>query len=488
MGIISKTVKVIPYGKSVKHYREKGYDVKSGQELEVKVEDLMISSAVLVDTKCDYCGKQREPIRYADYNAQTKNGTEKCCCIDCAKFKREESMIKKYGNKNPMAVPELAEKRNETNLKKYGSISPSGNAEVRAKQKETLMKNYGVENPSLSKELQEKRKQTFIERFGVENPLLNKEVREKATQTIIERYGVENVSKNKDIQHKREQTFIERYGVTSPLKNVECLEKLKQTNMDKYGVEFVSQLEENKQKAIQTNLERYGVENVSQCKEIRDKIKNENLEKYGVESILSLPSFHKHSREVDMERYGVYHHLQNPEILAKQKYSFYKNGTCPTSKQQYYLCELYNGRLNYPLKMYNLDIYLKDEKIDIEYDGSGHSMSYKLGNMTEEEFNRREIIRNVTVKNAGIKQMRIISTKDKLPSDQILLQMLNHARKYFSDYPEHSWIEFDIDTSSIRSAEHKDGVYYDYGELRTIKDNDADIVKDDDSNLSIIAS
>ena len=50
MGIISKTVKVIPYGKTIKHYREKGYDVKSGQELEVKVEDLTTSSTALIIT------------------------------------------------------------------------------------------------------------------------------------------------------------------------------------------------------------------------------------------------------------------------------------------------------------------------------------------------------------------------------------------------------------------------------------------------------
>lgn len=425
MGIINKTVKVIPHGKSTKHYREKGYDVKSGQELEVKIEDLMTSSAVLVDTECDYCGKQREPIRYVDYNAQTKNGIEKCCCLDCAKFKREEVMLKKYGSRFAFQVPEIKEKIKATNLEKYGSISPSGNIEVRKKQKETLMKNYGVENPSLSKELQEKRRQTFIDRFGVENSLLNKEVRERATQTIIERYGVENVSKNRDIQQKREQTFIERYGVTSPLQNSECFGKMKQTNLKRYGYEFVPQLEETKQKVKKTNLERYGYENL----------------------------------------------MQSPEFLEKW---FAKNGSnfVKSSRQQQYLCSLYNGILNHAFKCFALDIYLPDDKLDIEFDGSGHKMSVSLGNVTEEEFERRELYRNIAIKNAGMKQMRIVSYKDKLPSDEILLQMLEYARKYFSDYPQHSWIEFNLDTSSIRSAEHKDGIPYDFGKLRTIKDSD----------------
>ena len=472
MGLISKTVRVIPRGKAISHYKEKGYNVKYGQELEVKVEDLSLCSTTLVETECDYCGKKRQPIKYVDYNTQTKNGTEKCCCVDCAPLKREEAMLKKYGYKNALQVPEIKEKIQATNQKKYGSISPSGNPEVRAKQKETLMKNYGVENPSLSKEIQDKRKQTFIERFGVDNPLKNPEVKNKATQTIIDRYGVENVFLNKEIQDKKNAILIERYGTQYPLQNEKCFEKLKQTNMDKYGCEFIPQLEETKQKVRQTNLERYGVEFISQSKEVKQKIKQTNLEKYGVEYPMSLPSFHEHARQTNMEKYGVYHHLQNPEILAKQKKTFYKNGTCPTSKQQNYLHELYGGKLNYSFKMYNFDIYLSNEKLNIEFDGSGHSLGVTLGSISQEEFDRKNIIRNIAIKKAGIKQMRIISSKDKLPSDEKLLQMLDYTRNYFSNYPNHSWIEFNIDTSTLRNAEHKDGIYYDYGKLHTIKEKD----------------
>lgn len=423
MGLISKTVKVIPRGKSISHYKEKGYDVKYGQELEVKVEDLSLCSTALVETQCDYCGKIRQPIKYVDYNVQTKNGTEKCCCLDCAPLKREESMLKKYGYKNALQVPDIKTKIQKTNQEKYGSNSPSGNPEIRAKQKETLMKNYGVENPSLSKEIQDKRKQTFIERFGVDNPLKNPEIKNKAIQTIIDRYGVENVFLNKEMQSKKNAILIEKYGTQYPLQNEKCFEKLKQTNMDKYGYEFIPQLEETKQKVRQTNLERYGVEYLMQSSEF--------LEKW----------------------------------LAKNSFSSIKS-----SKQQRYLCGLYDGILNYPFKCFALDIYLPEDKIDIEFDGSGHRMSISLGSITEEEFENKELYRNVAIKKAGIKQMRIISSKDKLPSDEKLLEMLDYTRNYFSQYPNHSWIEFNIDTSTIRNAEHKDGICYNYDELRTIKE------------------
>lgn len=421
MGIISKTVKVFPRGKSIAHYKEKGYDAKYNQELEVKVEDLSLCSTALIETECDYCGKLRQPIKYVNYNAQTKNGIQKCCCLDCAPLKREEVFLEKFGYKTPFQAPEVKEKIQKTNLEKYNSISPSGSPEVRAKQKKTLMKNYGVENPSLSKEIQEKRKQTFIKRFGVENPLLSPEIREKTTQTILDRYGVENVFLNKEIQDRKNAILIERYGTQYPLQNNECFERYKQTNIERYGVEHIPQLEETKQKVKQTNLKNCGYE----------------------------------------------YYLQSPEFLekwlAKNSSNFVR-----FSKQQQYLCKLYNGILNHPFKCFALDIFLPEDKLDIEFDGSGHKMSISLGSITEEDFEKKELYRNVAIKKEGYKQMRIISTKDILPSDSILFQMLNDTRNYFSIYPQHSWIEFNIDTSTVRNAEHKDGILYNYGALRTI--------------------
>lgn len=430
MGIITKIVRVYPRGTAIAHYRKKGYDAKFGQELEVKVEDLPLCSTVLVDTICDYCGEPKEPQKYVAYNAQTKNGTEKCCCSKCMPLKRGEVMIKRYGHEYAFQVPELKKKIQETNMERYGSVSPAGNMEVREKQKETNMERYGVEYPSQSKEVQDKIKQTNLERYGVEYVSQSEEVKEKVKQTVFDRYGAENISQNTDIQNKKIQSFIKHLGVPNPLQNKECLEKIKQTNIERYGVEFPSQSEEIKQKVKQTNIERYGYENPMQSPEI--------LEKW----------------------------------FLKNSFNFIKY-----SKQQQYICNLYNGMLNYPFKCYALDIFLPEENLDIEFDGSGHKMSVSLGSVSEEEFNKKELYRNIALKKEGYKQMRIISTKDLLPSDQILLQMLNQTRNYFSQYPNHSWIEYNIDTSTVRNAEHKDGIPYDFGELRTIKDSDISTIK-----------
>lgn len=266
--------------------------------------------------------------------------------------------------------------------------------------------------------------QTNIEKYGVECVLYLDEIKEKIRQTNLDRYGVENVLSNKDIKDKRNATLMEKFGTLYPLQNDECFKKFKQTNMEKYGAEFTLQSEEIKQKIKQTNFHKYGCENP----------------------------------------------MQSPEILEKW---FAVNGSSfvKSSRQQQYLCNLYNGILNYPFKCFALDIYLPKDKLNIEFDGSGHRMSVSLGNITEEEFEKKELYRNVALKNEGYKQVRIISSKDLLPSDEILLQMLSIAKEYFNA-TSHTWVNFDIDNSKMINAENKDtdGVFFDYGNLRKIKE------------------
>lgn len=422
--LLTKEVEIRPTGKMIQYYKGKGYDAKHNQPLVVKIEDLSMSSTVLVETTCDYCGKLKKPIKYVDYNKETKNGTIKCCCMDCVALKRGDVIFEKYGYRSALQVPEIKYKTAQTNLERYGATYPCGNIEIREKQKKTNLERYGTEVPLRSKEIQEKIKQTNLKRYGVENVLSNPEIREKIKQTNLERYGVENVLLNKETKAKRDQALMKNLGTLYPLQVSEYLNKLKQTNLEKYGVECTMQLDEVRQKAKLTSLKRYGCE----------------------------------------------YPMQSPEVLEKW---FAKNGSnfVKSSKQQHYLCNLYNGILNYPFKCFALDIYLPEDKLDIEFDGSGHWMSIFLGSVTDEEFEKKELYRNVAIKREGYKQMRIISSKDLLPSDDILLQMLSMAREYFNT-TSHNWINFDIDNSIVINAENKDtnGVFFDFGELRKIKE------------------
>lgn len=160
MGIITTEVEVCLNGNNVNHYKKLGYDIpmreackKSaiyngvdyvadlGKTIIVKVEDLPLNSKVLIEATCDYCGKLKPPMKYADYRKQTKNGTLKCCCEECASIKQREVMLEKYGHSYTMHVPEIREKVLKTNIEKYGCEYPSQSLEIREKIAKTFFAN-----------------------------------------------------------------------------------------------------------------------------------------------------------------------------------------------------------------------------------------------------------------------------------------------------------------------------------------------------------
>lgn len=289
------------------------------------------------------------------------------------------------------------------------------------------------------------------DRYNIATKTINKVSCEKCrSQKIKEvnivKYGVDNPAKRADVQEKKSKTMLERYGVENPAQIDGFAESAHNTWIKKYGEDYRKMFT---QKAINTFRERTGYEHMAKSPEIAEK-----------------------KRKTCIERYGVAFPTQSPEVQEKIVNTMYKNSSQRTSIQQRYLCHLYNGLLNYPIKHYSADVYLPEDNIVIEYDGGGHKLSVDIGYKTEAEYLHHEIVRNNVIKNEGYRQMRIISSKDFLPPDDILLQMLEHTRQYFNDCPEHSWIEYNIDTSTVRNAEQMDGVFFDFGELRKIKKND----------------
>ena len=194
---------------------------------------------------------------------------------------------------------DIQKKREETSLKTIGVKYTLQSKEKREQIKKTNLEKYGVEHPMYSKEIKNKMIQTNLEKYGVEHHLKLESQKEKQRKTNLKKYGVENVMQVKEIKSKAEKTNLERYGVKSPIQNKNIRKKIKKTNLEKYGVEHLFQNENVKEKIKQTNLERYGVEYASQNDNIKNKIiqknilnsedrlkksKITNLEKYGVEN------------------------------------------------------------------------------------------------------------------------------------------------------------------------------------------------------------
>ena len=270
----------------------------------------------------------------------------------------------------------------------------------------------------------------------------------KKEQTNISRYGKSCYFQTDEFLDKYKGILLDKYGVDNPLKSKQIMDKVRSTNLQRYGYENPYQVPEFREKSKQTMLERFGYDNASKNEEIKEKTRNTNI-----------------------QRYGVPYTQQVPEVRAKANETLCKNGTQKTSKQQLYLCSLFGGENNYPVKYYAVDICSPEEKIIIEYDGGGHNLRVVLGQLTQEEFDQKEIIRSSVLKREGYRLIKILSLKDSLPSDTILLQMLDFARNYFST-TSHTWITYDIDQSLMFNAEYKQGIPYNFGSLRTVKDKE----------------
>lgn len=260
----------------------------------------------------------------------------------------------------------------------------------------------------------------------------------KASETLMRKYGVNNCMELEEVKNKIKQTNIDRYGVECTLNTEENKERIKEKFLDKYGVPFYSMTEECKNKVKRTNIKKFGANYYSQTEDWVESVKNSVKERYGVENISQLD-----------------------EIKLKKAETFYKNSSVATSTQQRYLFNLLGGELNYSCNTPSLDIAFPKEKIYIEYNGSGHDLCVKMGNMSQEEFENRERARYYYMKKLGWKGIFINSESDYLPSDSVIMNEINKAREWFK-VNEDGHYHYNINIGNIVNDKN-------YGKLRKIK-------------------
>ena len=228
--------------------------------------------------------------------------------------------------------------------------------------------------------------------------------------------------------------------------------KTNETILLKYGVNHNFKLDTVKKQKKLTFKEKYGVDNPAKCNIVKEKIKQTNLQRYGVEWTGQNEKVRDKMQKTLIKNYGCKYTFHSEEIKQKIKETMYKKGTAKSSIQQRYLCNLFNGKLNYPVLGYNLDIAFPNEMLYIEYDGSGHHISIKRG-MSESKFKQIEMKRNYTLKNKGWKLIRIISTKDMLPEDNVLIDLLEECKNYLNT--GHYFIYINIDKKTIRCSQYE---------------------------------
>lgn len=265
---------------------------------------------------------------------------------------------------------------------------------------------------------------------------------------------------------KTKESNLITYGVTNVMRIDEVKEKMEITNLRLYGVKNAGGSEQAQEKGRQTTLERYGYEHYFQTDEFKTSYINTMQEKYGVDNSFQAEEVKEKSKQTMLENWGVEHNMQNPEIRARAVQTMYERSSTPTSKPQIYLHQVYGGELNHPFERYNLDIAFPDEKIVIEYDGGAHDLKVVLGGISEEDFNRRGIIRGTYLKLGGWKLITIKSKSDGLPEEDVLVQLLSDAKKIFSE--GRSWVDYCIDSKTVEYRDVK--ASYDFKEIVKYRD------------------
>jgi len=300
------------------------------------------------------------------YDLYLKNKDEECCVI-CGKPTRYVNIVVGY--------------------KKYCSTKCSNKSEeVKYKKKKTIIEKYGVENPFQADEIKEKIKQTNLIKYNDEFAVRNKEIKEKTKRTNLERYGTKSPLQNINIIEKRNKTNLEKYGSKIPIKNKDVIEKRNKTNLEKYGYTTPLKNKDVKIKTLLTNLEKYNVKNVLQNKEIRKKAQN-SKKKYFLNNIfynilnsfnLELLSDYNNSKEnIKLKCLNCNHIFFATYDVISQGYKrcpkcYPRNKSDDEKKICYFIKSLNieiveNSREIIP--PYELDIYIPEKKITIEFDG-----------------------------------------------------------------------------------------------------------------------
>ena len=278
---------------------------------------------------------------------------------------------------------------------------------------------------------------------------------------------------SKYCRHKKsEDTCTKRYGVKNVMQLEEVKDKIKDTNLERYGFECALLNEEIQNKARDTCMERYGVKHSVQSQEIQNKARKTWQKNYGkyITSPFQLKNVKEKSKRTLQENYGenITNPMQVEEIKNKVLNSFQFNCTGPSSRAQRYINHILNGTLNKCICGSLADIYMEKENIVIEYDGSGHFLKDKInGNIyPTKEALLKEKEREDKIINNGHKMIRFIATKDRIPSDEVILNLIEGFKN--SDFKVVR-INFE---ENIIEKDYDEKWYCNFGELRKITQKD----------------
>ena len=315
--------------------------------------------------------------------------------------------------------------------------------QIARKTKESNLQKYGVEYTGMLESVKEKRKQTNLEKYGVEHPMLSKDVSNKL---VGRKYPNKKkfVRDEKAIQEKIAKTMMERYGSTSYLGTEECKRKTKETLMKKYGVENTAQIPSAKEKRKQTNLEKYGVENYKQSELFKER-QNDKNEYFHI--LNDKENFINFLKEKEAELGKKITIIEISEIMNYSQwyinryiknFDLYDYIECHWTRSQYedeiieWLTSLNISNIenNKKFGRYEIDIFLPDYNIGIEFNGSyWHSELNKPNNYHQKKYNALKE-HNIFIYNVFEYEWKQEDLKEKIKSQLKNILNLNSRKLY----------------------------------------------------------
>ena len=487
--ILPQTIKIKIGSSNYQYYKEKGYTFKKrGDFIEVNVLDLPKRSKNMVKVVCDICGKEREMWYRTVVECNKEDKLITCGDKICERKKREDTCMKKYGVKNVFQLQETKDKIVETNNEKYGADWYTQTKEYKDKSKKTCQLHYGVDNPAQAQEVKDAMKDTCRNKYGCDYAVQSDEVQNKIKSTNNKIYGGDSPFSSEEIRKKSQQTWQENYGedIINPGQAQEVKDKIKATWKNNYGEDITSpfQVESIKEKSQQTWQKNYGenITNPGQAQEVKDKIRATLQKNYGEDITCSfqVESVREKSKQTMLNNYGVEYALQNEDIKNKVLDSYQFNHTGPSSRAQRYINHILNGTLNKRICGSLADIYIEKENIIIEHDGGGHFLGDKMnGNaFPTKESLLYEKEREDKIINNGYRMIRFIANKDRIPSDEVILNLVEGFKN--SDFKV---IRINFEEGTI-DRDYDEKWYCNFGKLRKITKEDLEKFKKQEENTS----
>ena len=224
---------------------------------------------------------------------------------------------------------------------------------------------------------------------------------EKQKQANLEKYGVEHRTQTDEFKEKARKTSLEKYGVKIPSQSEEIKEKISKTNLKRYGTKIPSQSKEIKKKIISSTISKYGIDNVMKLdfvkeknfKQYETKEFNEEVERICIERLKNdgyLDKGYKYVRYIGQKTHIMYcpkcqkefeinidaiyrHRTKNNHELCTNCNPLQKGYSYAEKEVLDYVRSIYSGEIIENTKKvitpYELDIYLPELNLAIEYNG-----------------------------------------------------------------------------------------------------------------------